>query len=659
MSMTLSNTRLDHSSTRCRNAFKTTLEHILFTFSLLLVRNNVFPYSELIAMLKKQVAPENKRPMNQEMETTIKKAVGYVRVSTLRQAKEGESLTTQRKALKDFAKRNEYDLVEIYADEGISGGSVEKRPGLQSLLLDAKTQGYHFVLVHRLSRLGRNARELLNNVQLLKDACVSVVFLKENIDLSNSYGLFMLTMLAAMAELEKDISGESSVENKIARAKQGIPSIGKYPFGRRFNRQTGEWYFDPPDIKVVVNDIADRYLKGEGLRDIADTIDPKYQLTYTNILKIFHGRAGNSWELQFKKEQKPIVFEIPRLMSDEKIEAVKKKIAFNATFTKDNRNNYTFLLTGFARCMECETMLTAQYLKSNRPDGGIYTYKFYRHRSGKREKCRALTSIKIKTIENAVLDAIWENLSDEDSGFENAWAKNYPDQNQIEELKERITTNRNKLNKAENDRDTLVEALLKGILTEDAIKKKNSTISNEIARLSGLLAKDELQLSCMPSAEEVKGQEEKLKLAFQDYYFSKERFDSMSFEEKRALMFAIFDGEDDKGKPLGVYVKRISPLRDNPVRFEIFINARFFAGYVNPDSEKGGTAGGGSGREGGATGSPKVKKLKDGRVLASSVSEYNSSKCSFLQSLSVPTELPKDKFHKTSSRSLDHRHHRH
>ena len=111
----------------------------------------------------------------------MKRAVGYVRVSTLRQAKEGESLSTQRKALQEYARRNDYELVEIYSDEGISGGTVEKRPGLQLLLEDSQNLGFHYVLVHRLSRLGRNARELLNNVELLKKANANVVFLKENI----------------------------------------------------------------------------------------------------------------------------------------------------------------------------------------------------------------------------------------------------------------------------------------------------------------------------------------------------------------------------------------------------------------------------------------------------------------------------------------------
>jgi len=519
----------------------------------------------------------------------MKKAVSYVRVSTSRQAKEGESLSTQRKALQAFAKGNNFDLVEMYSDEGISGGSVEKRPGLQTLLQDVQNHNFQYVLIHRLSRLGRNARELLNNIQLLKEAGVSVIFLKENLDLSNSYGNFMVTMLAAMAELEKDITGEASVENKIARAKNGIPSTGKYPFGRRFNRKTEEWYFDPPDIKEVVNDIADRYLNGEGLRDIADTISPDYQLTYSNILKVFNGRAGDTWELKFKKEKEPIVFKVPSLLSKEKIEAVKKRMKFNTTFNKSSIKRNTFLLTGFARCMECGSALTAQNAKNKqkRKDGEYSIYKYYRHPAGKRKKCRALTSIKMEKLNKAVLDSIWENLSDEDSGFLEAWADNYPDQDKIRILKSKIKLNRKKLKQAESDRDILVEALLNGVLTEETIKKKNEILCGEISRLKNTLLKEEQHLSRMPSKEEIESQEEKLRLSFQDYFYSRERFDSMSFEELRGLMFSIFDGKDNEGNALGIYVKRISPIGENPVRYEYYINARFFAGHIEPDLDEG------------------------------------------------------------------------
>lgn len=57
------------------------------------------------------------------METQIK-AIGYVRISSKEQI-DGDSLTTQRGSIEDFTKQQGYKLIEIYADEGISGGSVK------------------------------------------------------------------------------------------------------------------------------------------------------------------------------------------------------------------------------------------------------------------------------------------------------------------------------------------------------------------------------------------------------------------------------------------------------------------------------------------------------------------------------------------------------
>ncbi len=101
-----------------------------------------------------------------------KRAVGYVRVFSKQQASSGESLTTQRKAIKDFVKSQGWKLGKVYADEGISGGSVKERKDLQQLLEDAQNKKFDVLVIHRLSRFGRNARDLLNNYEQLKEAGV-------------------------------------------------------------------------------------------------------------------------------------------------------------------------------------------------------------------------------------------------------------------------------------------------------------------------------------------------------------------------------------------------------------------------------------------------------------------------------------------------------
>ena len=74
------------------------------------------------------------------------RAVGYIRVSTPLQAKEGESLETQKKQIRSFCDQKDWELTYIYADEGVSGAKAEHRTQFQQMLKDAK-EGQFDVIV--------------------------------------------------------------------------------------------------------------------------------------------------------------------------------------------------------------------------------------------------------------------------------------------------------------------------------------------------------------------------------------------------------------------------------------------------------------------------------------------------------------------------------
>ena len=120
------------------------------------------------------------------MEKKIK-AAGYIRVSTLAQVKEGESIDTQRKSIEAFVKKENIELVQIYADEGISGGSVRNRHGLLQCLKDGLNGKFSVIIIYRLSRFGRNALELLNNYKELQRAGIQLRSISEGIDFSTFY----------------------------------------------------------------------------------------------------------------------------------------------------------------------------------------------------------------------------------------------------------------------------------------------------------------------------------------------------------------------------------------------------------------------------------------------------------------------------------------
>ncbi len=90
------------------------------------------------------------------------RAAGYIRVPSKEQV-DGESLSTQRESIRNFVKSQDWKLTDIYSDEGISGGSVKERHALLQCLHDGQDGKFNVLVIHRLSRFGRNARELLNN----------------------------------------------------------------------------------------------------------------------------------------------------------------------------------------------------------------------------------------------------------------------------------------------------------------------------------------------------------------------------------------------------------------------------------------------------------------------------------------------------------------
>ena len=129
---------------------------------------------------------------------------------------DGESLSTQRLQIQDYCASRSWELVKVYEDAGISG-TKDDRPALQALLSAVKAGEIDAVVVRDLSRFGRSARDLLNNIQTLKDCSVTFISIKEGIDGSGPYGQFMLTILAAIAELEMEMITSRMRENRLAR----------------------------------------------------------------------------------------------------------------------------------------------------------------------------------------------------------------------------------------------------------------------------------------------------------------------------------------------------------------------------------------------------------------------------------------------------------
>ena len=185
------------------------------------------------------------------------KTVAYCRVSTNKE-EQLDSLESQRSFFLEYAKKHNYNLIHIYADEGKSGTRIKNRIQLQQLLNDAKDNRFDLLLIKDVSRLARNTVDFLISIRKLKTYGIKVVFVNYDQTSSDS-SEFMLTMLSAIAQEESANTSKRIKFGKKVNAEKGrVPNIC---YG--YNKLIGD-YFDL-DINVeeaeVVKTIFSMYTK--------------------------------------------------------------------------------------------------------------------------------------------------------------------------------------------------------------------------------------------------------------------------------------------------------------------------------------------------------------------------------------------------------------
>ena len=153
---------------------------------------------------------------------------GYIRVSTERQV-EGYSIEGQITQIEQYCQFNGYELVDIYADRGISGKSMN-RPELQRMLNDAKNGKLDCVMVYKTNRLARNTSDLLTIVEELHRQNVEFFSLSERMEVKNSTGKLMLQILASFSEFERNTILENIYTGQHQRALEGYYQ-GNLPLG--------------------------------------------------------------------------------------------------------------------------------------------------------------------------------------------------------------------------------------------------------------------------------------------------------------------------------------------------------------------------------------------------------------------------------------------
>ena len=183
----------------------------------------------------------------------------YVRVSTEEQAQEGFSVRGQTEKLKSYALLKDWDIFDIYSDEGISGKNIVDRPAISRLIDDIEAGKVNNVLVFKVDRLTRSTRNLLELVELFEEYNCAFNSLTESIDTDTPSGRMFLKIIGIFAEFER--------ENLVSRLKLG------------FERKAKEGY------SLANNNISYGYDKAKGQK--VQTINPHESKIIKEIFSMF------------------------------------------------------------------------------------------------------------------------------------------------------------------------------------------------------------------------------------------------------------------------------------------------------------------------------------------------------------------------------------
>ena len=206
---------------------------------------------------------------------------GYVRVSTLQQANEGESLETQLRHINSYSELKGYNISNenLITEKGVSGSvEFEKRP--EGAKLFNSLQRGDVLVFSKLDRAFRNTRNALNTLHELKERGVSVHFIDLGGDVTNDgIGSVIFTILSAFATFERE-----RIATRIREVKQTQKTEGKFLGGfTRFGFKVEEDKLIPnPSEQVIIKEMKTMRRRGMSLRRISKWLNKTYGVTMSH-----------------------------------------------------------------------------------------------------------------------------------------------------------------------------------------------------------------------------------------------------------------------------------------------------------------------------------------------------------------------------------------
>lgn len=160
----------------------------------------------------------------------MKKVIGYVRVSSEIQKRKNNSIPLQKKKIKEYCSLNDFDLIDVYEDDGVSGMSIDKRNGFKSMVEFMKENKIDGIVVWSLSRLGRKMKDVVEFMDFLKSNNIGFFSIKENLSNDDKIGSLIMNILSSINEFEVEVIRER-IKDVKRNKKENREVYGRMMYG--------------------------------------------------------------------------------------------------------------------------------------------------------------------------------------------------------------------------------------------------------------------------------------------------------------------------------------------------------------------------------------------------------------------------------------------
>ncbi|MRG86966.1 recombinase family protein [Salinibacillus xinjiangensis] len=342
----------------------------------------------------------------------------YIRVSTDEQAKHGYSISAQRERLKAYCVSQGWDIVGFYVDEGISAKDTN-RPELKRMLKDIETGEIECVLVYKLDRLTRSVLDLYKLLESFEKYGCKFESATEVYETSTAMGRMFITLVAALAQFERENMAERISMGLQEKARQGKYTHNQRPFG--YTLKDGVLSLKDDEAEIV-RLIFRLYLDGKGANSVCKYLNARNITTRDGntwndkpLIQLLRNPTYKGTATWLKGTENEIMIEDahPPIIDKETFERVQKTIEKRRGLSPMQIYS-DHIFSGKLKCNKCGYSLTGYRVYTKNAKGEKVSYKNYRCLHKKTGQCSGVKTISERKLEKQFIHCMKKiNLENE------------------------------------------------------------------------------------------------------------------------------------------------------------------------------------------------------------------------------------------------------